>query len=254
MSELIFLSEIGILTAFFLFLSGVIKGSIGFGQPLVAISLLTLIHDIEFSLALISLSLVATNLKLALSGESITKTLNNYRYVIATIVIGTATGVAVISYVNKSAVQIVLGVLVIGFVLMGVFKFEMKKVNPSGLKGSLIGLIAGLIGGITSAFGPLLAAFLKSQQLEKGQFVSTLCILILAGATTLSVSLGVFAIYSADRFFYAVLACIPTFAGLWLGEKIRQRINADMFFNIVSMAILVTGINLVRIGIIGVVN
>ena len=71
---------------------------------------------------------------------------------------------------------------------------------------------------------------------------------------TLSVSLGVFAIYSADRFFYAVLACIPTFAGLWLGEKIRQRINAEMFFNIVSMAILVTGINLVRIGIMGVMN
>ena len=68
---------------------------------------------------------------------------------IAAIVIGTTTGVAVISYMNKSAVQIVLGVLVIGFVLMGLFKFEMNKVNPSGLKGTVIGLIAGLIGGIT---------------------------------------------------------------------------------------------------------
>ena len=96
MLELILLSEIGVLTALFLFLSGVIKGSISFGQPLVAISLLTLIHDIEFSLTLISLSLVATNLKLALSGESIAKILNNYRYFIATIVISTATGVAVI--------------------------------------------------------------------------------------------------------------------------------------------------------------
>lgn len=173
---------------------------------------------------------------------------------IAAIVIGTTTGMAVISYVNKSAVQIVLGVLVIGFVLMGLFKFEMNKVNPSGLKGTVIGLIAGLIGGITSSFGPLLAAFLKSQQLEKAAFVSTLCILILAGATTLSVSLGVFAIYSLESFFFAVLACIPTFAGLWCGEKIRQRINAEMFFTIISIAILVTGINLVRVGVIGVMN
>ena len=101
MSELILLSEIGVLTALFLFLLGVIKGSIGFGQPLVAISLLTLIHDIEFALVLISLSLVATNLKLAFTGERITIPLKEYRYVIAAIIIGTATGVAVISYVNK---------------------------------------------------------------------------------------------------------------------------------------------------------
>ena len=254
MSAYILLSEIGVLTALFLFLSGVIKGSIGFGQPLVAISLLTLIHDIEFSLALISLSLVATNLKLAFSGDKISKTLKDYRTIVVAIIIGTTTGVAVISYVNKSAVQIMLGALVIGFVLMGFFKFELNKVNPSGGKATVIGLIAGLIGGITSAFGPLLAAFLKSQKLEKAQFVSVLCVLILAGATTLSISLGAFALYTANSFFFAILACIPTFAGLWLGEKIRQRINAEMFFNIVSIAILVTGINLVRTGIVGILN
>ena len=246
------LSEIGVLTALFLFLSGVIKGSIGFGQPLVAISLLTLIHDVEFSLALISLSLVATNLKLALTGEKITKKIKEYRYIILAIIIGTTTGVGVISYVNKSAVQILLGALVVGFVLMGFFKIEINKVSPSGVKGACISLIAGLIGGITSAFGPLLAVFLKSQKMEKEQFVSTLCLLILAGATTLSISLGAFAIYSVNSFYYAILACIPTFAGLWFGERIRLLINTEMFFKIVSLAILVAGINLVRTGIMGI--
>lgn len=254
MLQIIFLSEIGVLTALFLFLSGVIKGSIGFGQPLVAISLLTLIHNIEFSIALISLSLVATNLKLAFTGEKITKKIIEYRYVILSIIIGTITGVSVISYVNKSVVQILLGTLVSVFVLMGFLKLEINKLNPSGVKGACISLLAGLIGGITSAFGPLLAVFLKSQKMEKEQFVSTLCLLILTGATTLSISLGAFEIYSANSFYYAILACIPALVGLWCGEKIRLLINTEMFFKIVSFAIFVIGINLVRTGIMNIIN
>ncbi len=251
MQEFYLLSQIGALTIIFLMLSGIIKGAIGFGQPLVAISLLTLIHSVEVSLALISLSLVATNLKLALSGGHAGQTVRTFGFVILAIILGTFCGVAAISYVNKFLVQFMLGAVVVVFVVLGFLNFKLNKVEPNGPAGIGIGALAGAIGGITSAFGPLLALFLKSQDLKKDQFVSMLCFLILSGAITLSVSLGLFRIYSPDSFFYAILACIPTFLGLWLGEKIRLLIDADIFFKAVSAAILVVGLNLVRSGLSG---
>ena len=160
-------------------------------------------------------------------------------------------GVGVISYVSKSFVQTFLGLSVIIFVVLSFFKIELNDADPGGSKGGIIGLIAGVIGGITSAFGPLLVIFLKTQKLEKAAFVSTLCFLILAGAVTLSISLGAFSIYTQTTFLLAILACIPTFAGLWIGERIRSYFDTETFFKFVSIAILLIGLNLVRAGVTG---
>ena len=241
--------DIVVITSLAMFLAGVIKGAIGFGLPLVGIALLTLIHPVESALVVISIPLIATNVKLALSGRNILKKLVSYRVFILAVMAGTVSGVAVIALVDPNFILVVLGCLVLFFSLLSVVNLSAKLMN-SGYRSEVgIGALTGFFGGLTSSYGPLIAIYLESQNLSKDAFVSTLCLIITIGASTFALSMGVFDFYATEGFVLSLLSCIPAFIGLYFGEKLRQKINTELFFKIVLLLVSIIGIHLIFKGL-----
>ncbi len=241
--------DIIVLTSCVLFVAGIVKGAIGFGLPLISISLLTLIHPVESALAIISMPLIATNIKLALTGQNILKTVLLHKVFIIAVIIGTMTGVGMIALVDPDFILVVLGCLVLFFSLLSVVNIAAPLMNAGYRSEVGIGALTGFFGGLTSSYGPLIALYLKSRNLSKDAFVSTLCLIITIGALTFALSMGALNFYAIEGFLLSLLSCVPAFIGLYFGEILRTKINADLFFNIILAMVCLIGVHLILKGL-----
>src|SRR4051812_49184259 len=103
------------LTCLILFVSGMVKGAIGFGLPLVAVPFLTVIHSVDRTLAIMSIPVVASSVQLAFSGGRFLEISGKYLWMLGLLFVGVFLGVAVLDSVPAKAVYFFLGVTIIGF-------------------------------------------------------------------------------------------------------------------------------------------
>jgi len=229
--------------------SGFVKGAIGFGLPLVAVPLLTIVNPVHTSLAILSIPVLVSSIKLAFAGGRFGELSVKYKWLVFGMVAGAFIGVLALRFVDPNRVLIILGVSLIFLTIIGLFKPQISlNRKPLGYE-MPVGLAAGTIGGLTSAFGPIVATYLTFTKVSKDEFVTVLNIMLLAGSTAMVVALGAFGIFTKQTFPLSLAACLPVVAGMALGTRLRSKLNAKIFRNIILFTLFVIGINMIRRGI-----
>jgi uncharacterized membrane protein YfcA len=87
---------------------------------------------------------------------------------------------------------------------------------------------------------------MQSLEMERNELVQALGLLFICFTIAVSAALldaGAFTIHSTAGALYAT---IPTVAGLWLGQKLRQVISAELFRRIFLLVLLGLGLNMAR--------
>ena len=107
--------------------------------------------------------------------------------------------------------------------------------------GPLAGAVAGLLGGVSGLPGPPLMIYLACLRLPKQEFVVAVSLMFLVAALGLGLGLATFADTSLSELALSSGACIPVFAGMWLGSKIRVQIDEIAFRRLVLATYLATG-------------
>ena len=105
--------------------SGLVKGLIGFGLPLVAVSLISSFFDINLALALIVLPIVFTNLWQGLAGRRVVVTLRRFWPVLVMLSLGIWLGSRVVVAVEPAVVLITLGCVVVIYSVLELTAFRM---------------------------------------------------------------------------------------------------------------------------------
>ncbi|MGH7716253.1 MAG: TSUP family transporter, partial [Vulcanimicrobiaceae bacterium] len=113
------------------------------------------------------------------------------------------------------------------------------------------GLAAGVLGGISSQYGPPLGIYLLALGVPKDTFISTMAVTLGIGAVALLFSLISFHVLHAHEMLYSALAVIPAFLGLVLGELARNRFSQKTFRKAVLLILFVTAAFLIRRGLHG---
>jgi uncharacterized membrane protein YfcA len=112
-------------------------------------------------------------------------------------------------------------------------------VKPAGL---FFGGASGLIGGLSSFFGPMLIVYLISiRNLDKNQFVSSISFLYVSAVVPWTVTLYLFGILDQRMLIYSALATIPVTIGLLIGQRIRRRISDARFQYLIIGILVVSG-------------
>jgi uncharacterized membrane protein YfcA len=109
-----------------------------------------------------------------------------------------------------------------------------------------VGLSAGLLGGISSLFVPVLAAFMLSLRLKPDEFVSGIGLMFLTGGVTLAAVTAGFGTLSTEGWIAACLAIVPVTLGQVAGQAMRRLVDPDTFRRIVLIVLLLIGLNLLR--------
>ena len=222
---------------------GLIKGALGVGTPLLTVPMMAMVLPLQMAIAIMAIPVVVANLWQFSQAERSKAVVKRFWPAFIGILIGTSIGVKILSIIDETTLLMVVGVAVIGFAILqgSSYRFHLSEslVTPAG---GIFGLASGVIGGISSFFGPMLFVYLISiRDLTKNQFVSSISFLYVSAVIPWAITLYIYGILDQRMMIYSAAATLPVTFGLVVGQIIRGRIGEDIFKMLIIGILLVSG-------------
>ncbi|MEM6888508.1 MAG: sulfite exporter TauE/SafE family protein [Pseudomonadota bacterium] len=229
------------------FAAGTVKGIAGLGMPTAAIALITLFEGPRVAIALVLFPMLAANMWQLWRGGLIHRTAQRYwlfALVLFCGVMATAFGTA------GAGDQILLGALgVVVLIFVAASVRRMIPPLPERLDRAAqvgFGLFAGVIGGMTAAWGPPLAMYLATREVDKDEFIRATGFLIVVGSIPLCLSYAQLGFLSGPLAGVSVAMILPTILGFTVGERLRGHLSPEGFRNAILIVFAILGLNLIR--------
>ena len=231
---------------FALLCGGFIKGALGVGTPLLTVPMMALVLPPQMAIAIMAIPVVVANLWQFAQAERSSAVISRLWPAFLAILVGTWVGVKILSVIDEKTLLVLVGVAVIAFALLQGSRFRLhlpdRLVRPAGV---FFGGASGLIGGLSSFFGPMLIVYLISiRDLSKNQFVSSISFLYVSAVVPWAITLYLFGILDQRLLIYSAMATIPVTVGLLLGQRIRQRISDARFQYLIIGILVVSGVSM----------
>ncbi len=225
--------------------AGLVKGVTGMGLPTVAMGLLGAAMAPATAAAMLVIPSLVTNLWQLMAGPALTGLLRRLWPMLSGIVIGTVFGASFLARQDPRMSGLALGLALIayaGYALMAPTleipaRFE-RWSSP------LVGLITGLVTGVTGVFVIPAVPYLQALRLGKEELVQAMGLSFTTSTLALAAGLVVHDAFRIDQLGLSTLAIVPALAGMWLGQKIRARISPKVFRRCFLLFLLLLGIEL----------
>lgn len=230
--------------------AGVLKGSIGFGAPLIAVPMLAALVDARSAVVLMSLPLFAANAALLLGRPVDRDAVRRFVPLLAALVPLTVLGGVLLARIDTAALAVVVGIITLGFVALS-FAGVQPVVPPRVERplSVLVGGVAGLLTGATSIPGPIFALYLSGLRLDKRAFVYGITILFAVGNVVQVATYLQQGLY-AGNLLLASAALVPAILlGQQFGFRIQDRLEPVMFRRVVLVVVALAGANLLARGL-----
>jgi uncharacterized membrane protein YfcA len=228
--------------ALVLTLAGAVKGILGIGLPLISIPLLALVMPVPQAVALMPLPILFSNIWQSFHGGYFSRTIRRFWTVLLGLIVGTVIGTKVLTTVHPQMLYVLVGVVVVVFSLtsylqpqMHVAPWHERWLAPAA------GLLGGVLGGLSTIFGPPLIIFLVALHLQKDEFVGTIATFYLIGVVPLILALGAFHMMGERELLASSLATIPLLTGLGIGQILRRRIAQESFRRVLLAMLALLG-------------
>jgi len=211
---------------------GLVKGTFGLGLPLVAMPLMTIFLSVANSISLLVVPMLATNLAQGFIGgwPAFLARLRRFAPTLIALTLFIAISIKLLVIIPEKILFAIIGCAVIGIALLARFKPKIQIApRQEPWFGTVAGMIGGVLGGLTSFYGPPLMIFLAGLRLNKDDFVGAISIMYFMGALGMGIGLAGFGIADSTVFLQSLLAVIPAMIGIKLGQMIRVRLNEQRF-------------------------
>lgn len=211
-------------------LGGLVKGTLGVGLPLVVVPLLSLALPSPTAIALVSVPVVASNLLQVWQASPGTRQVRRFLPLSVCLVLATIVTVPM----TLAMAPRTLSMLLAGAVLLAVATMTFNPrldIAPrhERFASAAVGLLSGLLGGVSSLTGPVVITYLTSLRLTREQFVGTVSVIYLFGMAPLYMALAWAGRLGVSELGLSLLACLPVFAGMALGKRLRYTLSEALF-------------------------
>jgi uncharacterized membrane protein YfcA len=194
--------------------------------------------------------LVLSNLLQAIEGEGTAVLLRRFWPILVTLGIGTFIGLSLFAALERNVLLLTIGVLAIVFSTASLL--QPNLVVPPRAEpwlGPAVGLLAGTLGGMSTLFGPPLAIYVVGLRLPRDTFVKTISIFYTVASSFLLLGGATKGVASPHQLLLSLLAMIPVYAGMLIGQRIRRHVDPERFRLFVLGIVWLTGANLIRTGL-----
>ena len=166
------LEVIAFVLVFAIFLiAGTVKGVLGFGLPLITMSLLPFVIPVELAIVLSALVQPATNIGQLISTGGAKQAFNSTWPILLALVPSVALGAWFLLELEGNAHLLILGLTLIGFALHSLsgFIFKISK-ERQNIVGGVTGFVAGIVGIFTSINGMFFIMYLVGIGAKRNEF------------------------------------------------------------------------------------
>jgi uncharacterized protein len=227
--------------------AGIAKGAIGMGLPPIALALMSFAVPLGDALALMVVPSMATNVWQAIYGRGFLRLLRRFWTMAATSVAALMFVAVGFGHLGSPMAMTWVGVILVAYSSMAltawrpsVSRATERWANP------LIGLASGAVAGVTGVAAVPFLPYMQSLDIDRHDLVQALGVMFLFIIGALTLALALQGAFDATNLLGAILAIVPTFAGVWLGQKARQAVSAETFRRIFLIGMFVVGLHMAR--------
>ena len=243
------LLQLATLAAAFL-VGGIVKGTIGFGLPLVTIALMANVVPPKEAVGISVLPTLASNLLLMLEAKAPGAAIRRHAAVLALLPVGVAVGALSIRAIDGRTLLLGLGIVVIVFVLLDLFQIRLRvSARYERPSGAAAGFVGGLFGGMSGVFAPPMVLHLLGLGLDRTAYISAVGILWTVAALSITVAFGAIDLLTAPLALLATGLMVPMAAGMGIGRLVRLRLNPVWFRRAIAAGLLAAALRLVVSGL-----
>ncbi len=212
------------------------------GTPLLPVPMMSLVLPVHLAVTIMAVPVVVANLWQTVNAGQGRYVLKRFWPVLVATLCGTYIGAKVLSIIDEQTLLFAIGGLVIAFSALQFsqphLRLPKRLETPAGVA---FGLASGLVGGISSMFGPPLIIYLVSLHLSKDMFVSAIGFLYLSAVVPWVAGLFLFGVMDSRTLILSVAATVPIVAGMVVGQRVRGRISEQRFRAFVLLVLLAAG-------------
>lgn len=240
--DIYFVIAFGVIVLF----SSLVHGSIGFGFGMISTPLVALFTDIQTTITYMLISTMLVNIISILSEGKFFEALKKFWFIILLMVIGSALGTVLLVYTNSNYFKLLLAFIIFVYLLQSLVKIEATFISSYPKSSTYgLGLIGGVISGLTNIVAPLMIMYTLELKYTKKDTIqlSNLCFLFTKiGQLIVFISLGAF---SNEAFELSILSIVIVSLGMFLGIKIKRKIDAKFYAKILKALLFIIALTLV---------
>ena len=222
------------------FISSIIQSSTGIGFAIFATATLAFFLDAITSAALISVSAVVFG---AVLSFRMRKHINFAVTIPAMVAMAIArvAGIVILMNIDEDISRLILGVILILFAVYFCFFSNKVKIKPTPIKGFVLGLLAGFLGGMYSMTGPFAAIYFYSALEDKHEYAASMNLAFLPSAVIGFIVHCLYGNITSAMLPACVFSCAAILAGTSIGLVILDKINKKQLSNILYVYMAVAG-------------
>ena len=223
---------------------GLVKGTLGFGMPMVALPIIAFIIPPTTAMILLCAPIFLTNFLQIKFRQGV----SSYRFLpmFLSLIIGLIIGARLILEIDVNTITQIIAVSIIFAALVNCFGIKIKNINKNheNTITSFIGFGSGILGGLSTFYGPPMLAYLVAVDLPKEKFVRTVSTMYFIGSFPLYGSLIYYGFATKEDLIFSLILIIPAFIAQQVGTKIRDKFNQKQFRICILITLIILGFSL----------
>ena len=222
--------------------AGFVKGVVGMGLPTVAMGLLGLAMTPALAAALLIVPSLVTNVWQLAAGPNFSALLRRLATMLLALCVGTALGIGVLTGASSSAAGVALGAMLALYGAVGLVarRFTVPAAAEPWLS-PLVGLATGLVTGATGLFVIPAVPYLGSLGLDKDELIQALGLSFTVSTIALAAALAASGHFQLTQAGNSALAVLPALAGMFIGQRVRERLRPEVFRRWFFIGLVVLG-------------
>lgn len=236
------------------FIAAFVKGTIGFSMPTILVSGFTIFMPTDMAIATMIIPSLVSNLQQGLHNgyNTARKVIRPFWGFTLLVLILIVVFAQIFAHLQDHILYILLGIPIslFSFILLIGWRLPfLSRTNP--FSGWIIACVSGFGGGIAGIWGPPIVLYLNALNVRKKiQYNIQGIIYGLCAAVFFFAHIGS-GIMGIGEFWLSCLMVPITIVGMKIGAHIQDKLNQAMFQRIALIVLIISGLNLIRKGIVG---
>ena len=226
-------------------LAGFVKGVIGLGLPTVSMGLLAVTMQPSHALAIVIVPAIVTNIWQTFVGPYLRDIIRRLWPLMVGTVIGIWLNSGMLTGPYARYATVVLGALLVIYAIIGLNKFAFNVARKDeGWIGGIVGLVTGVISATTGVQVIPSMPFMQAIGMEKDELVQALGVFFTVATVALAFNLTASGLLTAATALPGAVAMAASFAGMFIGQAVRSRMQAEAFRRWFLIAMIMLGLYL----------
>ncbi len=224
-------------------LAGFVKGVTGLGLPTVSLALLTAFLGLNEALVLMLVPSFITNIWQAFSGNALAEILRRHWLILLTGSLTTIVFIYFASSIDTTYLLVLLGLVLCLYSGISLFtpQVNLARSDNIWLSGA-IGMMSGILTGLTGTFVVPAVPYFQALGLSRHVLVQTMGVWFTIATLSLGAGLNTSGQLPGDLVQLSIIALAPALIGMWIGQRVRNRLPEQTFRAVFFSTLLVLGV------------